>query len=52
MADTTAFDALAAKLPPDHQSCFAEVSEQIQSLPPDHDLALALEVFESPSPAA
>ncbi|MEZ5326991.1 MAG: hypothetical protein R3F19_18225 [Verrucomicrobiales bacterium] len=45
MADTTAFDSLAAKLPPDHQTCFVAVSARLQALPPDDDLALALEVL-------
>ena len=45
MADTTAFDALAAKLPPDHQTCFVALSAQLRNLPSDDDLALALEVL-------
>ena len=45
MADTTAFDALTAKLPSDHQRCFVAMSAQVRKLPPDDDLALALEVL-------
>lgn len=45
MADTTAFDALAAKLPPDHQTCFVALSAQLRNLSPDDDLALALEAL-------
>ena len=45
MADTTAFDSLAKKLPPDQRARFLAMSIQLRNLPPDDELVIALEAL-------
>lgn len=45
MADTTAFEALAEKLPPDQRARFLAMSIQLRNLPPDDELVLAIEAL-------
>ena len=45
MADTTAFESLAQKLPPDQRARFLAMSIQLRNLPPDDELVIALEAI-------
>lgn len=45
MADTTAFESLAKKLPPEQRARFLAMSIQLRNLPPDDELAIALEAL-------
>jgi len=45
MADTTAFESLAQKLPPEHRARFLAMSIQLRNLPPDDELVIALEAL-------
>lgn len=45
MADTTAFDSLAKKLPPEQRARFLAMSIQLRNLPPDDELVIALEAL-------
>ncbi len=45
MADTTAFESLAQKLPPEQRARFLAMSIQLRNLPPDDELVIALEAL-------
>ena len=45
MADTTAFDSLAKRLPPEQRARFLAMSIQLRNLPPDDELVIALEAL-------